>query len=94
MPSLRLALVLILQENLHSCIMDVKTVFLNRDLDDVVYMSQPQSYDDGKGRVCKLNKSVYGLEQTPRQWFHKFQQSEIQAVYFQFHVFSFGKIKR
>ncbi|GBM60358.1 Retrovirus-related Pol polyprotein from transposon TNT 1-94 [Araneus ventricosus] len=37
-------------------------------------MSQPQSYDDGTGRVCKLNESLYGLKQAPRQWFHKFKQ--------------------
>ncbi|GBM12862.1 Retrovirus-related Pol polyprotein from transposon TNT 1-94 [Araneus ventricosus] len=53
--------------------MDVKTAFLNGDL-DVVYMSQPQDYDDGTRKVCKLNKSLYGLKQAPRQWFHKFQQ--------------------
>ncbi|GBO20169.1 Copia protein [Araneus ventricosus] len=74
MPSLRLVLVLILQENLHSYVMDVKTAFLNGDLDEVVYMSQPQGYDDGTRKVCKLNKSLYGLKQAPRQWFHKFQQ--------------------
>ncbi|GBM10657.1 Retrovirus-related Pol polyprotein from transposon TNT 1-94 [Araneus ventricosus] len=85
MPSLRLVLVLILQENLHSYVMDVKTAFLNGDLDKVMRMSQPQGYDDGTGRVCKLIKSLYGLKQAPRQWFHKFQQfeqSEIPAVYF------------
>ncbi|GBL75923.1 Retrovirus-related Pol polyprotein from transposon TNT 1-94, partial [Araneus ventricosus] len=74
MPSLRLVLVLILQENLHSYVMDVKTAFLNGDLDEVVYMSQPQGYDDGARKVCKLNKNLYGLKQAPRQWFHKFQQ--------------------
>ncbi|GBM86250.1 Retrovirus-related Pol polyprotein from transposon TNT 1-94 [Araneus ventricosus] len=73
-PSLRLVLVLILQENLHSYVMDVKTAFLNGDLDEVVYMSQPQGYDDGTRKVCKLNMSLYGLKQAPRQWFHKFQQ--------------------
>ncbi|GBN64331.1 Retrovirus-related Pol polyprotein from transposon TNT 1-94 [Araneus ventricosus] len=74
MPFLRLVLVLILQENLHSYVMDVKTTSLNGDLDEVVYMSQPQGYDDGTGKMCKLNKSLYGLKQAPRQWFHNFQQ--------------------
>ncbi|GBM33748.1 Retrovirus-related Pol polyprotein from transposon TNT 1-94 [Araneus ventricosus] len=62
MPSLRLELDLILQENLHSYVMDVKTAFLNGDLDEVVYMSQPQGYDDGTRKVCKLKKSLYGLK--------------------------------
>ncbi|GBO14044.1 Retrovirus-related Pol polyprotein from transposon TNT 1-94 [Araneus ventricosus] len=38
-PSLRLVLVLILQENLHSYVMDVKTALLSGDLDEVVYES-------------------------------------------------------
>ncbi|GBO45118.1 Retrovirus-related Pol polyprotein from transposon TNT 1-94 [Araneus ventricosus] len=69
MPSLRVVLVLMLQENLHSYVMNAKTTFLNGDLDEVVYMSQPQGYDDGTRKVCKLNKSLYGLKQAPRQWF-------------------------
>ncbi|GBO22964.1 hypothetical protein AVEN_167391-1 [Araneus ventricosus] len=59
MPSLRLVFVLILQENLHFYIMDVKIAFLNGDLDEVVYMSPSQGYDDGAGKVCKLNKSLH-----------------------------------
>ncbi|GBL83155.1 Retrovirus-related Pol polyprotein from transposon TNT 1-94 [Araneus ventricosus] len=85
MPSLRLVLVLILQENLHSYFMDVKTAFLNGDLDEVVYMSQPQGYDDGTRKVCKLNKSLWSqtssqivVSQIPAVY----EQSEIQAVYF------------
>ncbi|GBN36690.1 Retrovirus-related Pol polyprotein from transposon TNT 1-94 [Araneus ventricosus] len=54
--------------------MDVETAFLNGDLDEVEYTSQPQGYDDVTGKVCKLNKSLYGLKQAPRQWFHKFHQ--------------------
>ncbi|GBO43153.1 hypothetical protein AVEN_75761-1 [Araneus ventricosus] len=67
MLSLRLVLVLILQENLHSYATGVETAFLNGDLGEVVYMSQPQGYGDGTGKVCKLNKSLYGLKQAPRQ---------------------------
>lgn len=70
--SLRLVLVAILQENLHAYAMDVKTAFLNGDLNETIYMMQPQGYDDGSGKVCKLYKSLYGLKQAPRQWFHKF----------------------
>ncbi|GBM03711.1 Retrovirus-related Pol polyprotein from transposon TNT 1-94 [Araneus ventricosus] len=70
MPSLRLVLVLILQENLHSYVTGVETAFLNGDLGEVVYMSQLQGYGDGTGKVCKLNKSLYGLKQAPRQRCH------------------------
>ncbi|XP_059596938.1 uncharacterized protein LOC132254741 [Vitis vinifera] len=45
--------------------MDVKTAFLNGDLDEDVYMEQPTGFTEvGKEHlVCKLNKSIYGLKQ-------------------------------
>ena len=48
--------------------MDVKTVFLYGDLDETILMRQPEGYVK-KGKeyyVCKLNKSLYGLKQSPR----------------------------
>ena len=44
--------------------MDVKTPFLNGDLDEGVYMEQPTGFVEvGKeDLVCKLNKSIYGLK--------------------------------
>ena len=44
--------------------MDVKTPFLNGDLDEDVYMEQPTGFAEvgKKDLVCKLNKSIYGLK--------------------------------
>ncbi|CAI7843598.1 unnamed protein product [Closterium sp. NIES-54] len=49
--------------------MDVKTAFLYGLVDEEIYMKQPEGYDDGSGRVCKLNKAIYGLKQAPRYWY-------------------------
>lgn len=53
---------------------DVKTAFLNGVLQEDVFMSQPTGYDDGSGRVCKLNKSLYGLKQASRCWNKRFTE--------------------
>ena len=56
--------------------MDVKTTFLNGNIDETIYMVQPQNFVSGdpKSMVCKLKKSIYGLKQASREWYHKFHQ--------------------
>ena len=51
--------------------MDVQTAFLNAELQEEIYMVQPDGYvEQGKeDLVCKLNKSLYGLKQSSRCWF-------------------------
>ena len=50
--------------------MDVKTAFLNGDLDCEIYMNQPEGFIDPERQemVCKLRKSIYGLKQAARCW--------------------------
>ena len=56
--------------------MDVKTTFLNGDLEEEVYMQQPEGFiiSGPEKKVCKLVKSLYGLKQAPKQWHQKFDQ--------------------
>jgi hypothetical protein len=44
--------------------MDVKTAFLNGNLDEDMYMIQPEGFVDptNTGNICKLQKSIYGLK--------------------------------
>lgn len=70
--SLRLVLAFIIQKNLKIYALDVKTAFLNGDLQETIYMEQPIGFNNNSGNVCKLLKSLYGLKQVPRQWFKKF----------------------
>ena len=57
--------------------MDLKTAFLNGDLEDEVYMDQPEGFlTIGKEHLgCKFRKSIYGLKQASRQWYPKFNNT-------------------
>ncbi|XP_043725932.1 uncharacterized mitochondrial protein AtMg00810-like [Telopea speciosissima] len=60
--------------------LDVKNAFLHGNLNEAVYMHQPQGYVNPTvpEYVCHLNKALYGLRQAPRAWFHKFSNYLIQ----------------
>ena len=51
--------------------MDVKSTFLNGNLEEEVYIEQPEGFQlTGKVYyVCKLKKDLYGLKQAPRAWY-------------------------
>ncbi|GKD62882.1 retrotransposon protein, putative, ty1-copia subclass, partial [Tanacetum coccineum] len=56
--------------------MDVKTAFLNGYLDEDIYMVQPEGFVDPKHprKVCKLQRSIYGLKQASRSWNKRFDE--------------------
>lgn len=51
--------------------LDVKNVFLQGELDELVFVKQPPSYEDKTlpNHVCKLRKAIYGLKQVPMTWY-------------------------
>ena len=63
--------------------LDVKTTFLHGDLEERIYMQQPEGFVAiGKeDHVCLLKKSLYGLKQSPRQWYKRFGSFMINIGY-------------
>ena len=57
--------------------MDVKTAFLNGKLEEDVYMTQPEGFVDPKnaGKICRLQRSIYGLKQASRSWNLRFNDA-------------------
>jgi hypothetical protein len=53
--------------------MDVKSAFLNGELEEVMYMVQPKGYEDKehKDYVYKFKKTIYGLKQAQKVWNRK-----------------------
>ena len=53
-----------------------KTAILNGFLKEELYMMQPEGFVDPKGanKVCKLQRSIYGLEQAPQSWNIRFDE--------------------
>jgi hypothetical protein len=60
-------------KNIQMYQMDVKSVFLNGELEEEVYIEQPEGFQLSENAyyVCKLKKALYGLKQAPRAWYSR-----------------------
>ena len=72
--SIRTILAIVAKEDLELEQLDVKTAFLHGTLDETIYMQQPQGFEvkSDTEQVCLLKRSLYGLKQSPRQWYRRF----------------------
>jgi hypothetical protein len=70
LEKVRILLALATQGNWEVHHMDVKSAFLNGDLKEEVYVSQPLGFIDSSAsrKVLRLKKDLYGLKQAPRAW--------------------------
>ena len=70
LESVRAVIALSVQYGLELHQVDVTTAFLNGELEEEVFMEQPDGFvtPGREGLVCKLKKSIYGLKQSPRCW--------------------------
>jgi hypothetical protein len=61
--------------------MDVKTAFLNGELDEEIYMKQSDGFvvPGQENKMCRLKKSLYDLKQPPKQWHEKFDRTLTSA---------------
>nr|GEW19099.1 zinc finger, CCHC-type [Tanacetum cinerariifolium] len=102
--TIRLLIALASIHNLIIHQMDVKTAFLNEDLEEEVYMNQPLGFimPGNENKVCKLVRSLYGLKHAPRQWHQNFDEVVLsngyllnqadKCVYIKFNAFGKGVI--
>ncbi|ONK68535.1 uncharacterized protein A4U43_C05F12950 [Asparagus officinalis] len=72
--SIRVLFAMVAHFNLELEQLDVKTAFLHGELDEQIFMHQPEGFivEGKEDHVCRLKKSLYGLKQSPRQWYLRF----------------------
>ena len=75
MKSIKVLLAIAAVEDLEAVHMDVSTAFLNGTLKEKVYMEQPEGFEDGTSKVCHLHRTLYGLKQSPREWYNNVNQT-------------------
>ena len=76
-PSIRMLVALAAHYDWELHHMDVKSAYLNGDLDEEIYMEQPEgaAIPGKQDYVCRLRKSLYGLKQAGRTWHHKINRA-------------------
>ena len=81
--SIRVILALVAVQDMHLEHMDVKTAFLHSELQEEIVMDKPEGYEvlGKRDYVCLLKKSLYGLKQSPKQWYLRFNSFMVKHAY-------------
>jgi hypothetical protein len=81
MEEIRLLLAYACSKNVKVYQMDEKSSFLNGELEEEVYIEQPEEFQlsENTDYVCKLKKSLYGLKHVPRAWYSRLDKYLQQA---------------
>jgi hypothetical protein len=81
MEEIRLLFAYACSKNVKVYHMDVKSSFLNGELEEEVYIEQPEGFQlsENADYVCKLKKALYGLKQAPRAWYSRLDKYLQQA---------------
>ncbi|KAL0402256.1 UNVERIFIED_CONTAM: Retrovirus-related Pol polyprotein from transposon TNT 1-94 [Sesamum latifolium] len=81
--TIRTVLAILAQLELQVYQLDVKSVFLNGEIEEEVYVEQPEGFivKGKEDKVCRLKKALYGLKQAPRAWNSKINSYFIENGY-------------
>ncbi|GAA0162317.1 transmembrane signal receptor [Lithospermum erythrorhizon] len=81
--SIRVLLAIVAHQDLELDQLDVKTAFLHGELEEEIYMTQLDGFQEPEKEdyVCRLKKSLYGLKHSPRQWYKKFDSYMLEIGY-------------
>jgi len=84
LDSLRLLLSLVATFDWEIHQIDIKSAYLNGNLEEEIYMDQPRGFEvkGAENKVCRLLKVIYGLKQAGRQW-HKHLQHNLKKFWVQ-----------
>lgn len=80
--TLRVALSIAASQNLELQQLDVPQAFTQAELEEDVYMEMPEGFEQ-PGMVCHLKKSLYGLKQSPRNWYRLVSTFLVDTLAFQ-----------
>lgn len=83
LDTLRTVLAVANREKLVVHQMDVRTAFLNGTLEEEIFMTQPEGFEEGTDLVCRLKKSLYGLKQASRAWNERFNNFVVDRLKFE-----------
>ena len=79
--TLRIIMALSAVEDLELCLVDITAALINGDLDEEIYMKQPEGFHIGfPNKVCRLRKLLYGLKQSARQWNKKLHSVLLELI--------------
>lgn len=96
LETIRLLMALAVEKDWEIRQIDVKTAYLNGELDEEIYMEPPPGYDVPEGHVLRLLKALYGLKQAGRQWYKKLKDTMkkfgLKQVMNDPHTFVFSKV--
>jgi hypothetical protein len=77
--TLRMLMAITASSDMQQHMLDFKTAFLNGEIEEDVYVTQPPGYQlTDPNKVCKLIRALYGLHQAPRAW-HQRLKRELEA---------------